>query len=555
LVQVPVGEGAQEESEAAASSPFVGAIVTPRSVRSKLLKTVLLTLLAVTSTTLAVVAGYSARVAGDTLAELEAQIRHSIETKGSSLVANQATALRSLVAESAFGEVATLVRVTKERESDVVYGVFVGADGKPWAFVAPPRAQVDVAALARELTDVGGAHASEPRARVRAQGQGIERFGQKVFEFSATVPGKNGPLGTIVYGLSSARITNALEHARAAARTATLRTAGLLGLLGLGALVLGLLLAWRAAERITAPIKVLTIASQRIASGDKDARVDIRSGDEIETLATGFNRMVDDLSLTQAELERLNRDLEQRVQERTSELRQANADLESFSYSVSHDLRAPLRAIDSFVQILEEEHGPRLDEDARELFGRTRAAAVHMGVLIDNLLDLSRLGRAAMELMAVDMNALTAEVLRELREQEPGRNVDLRIADLPGCQGDPVFLRQVLVNLVANAFKFTQKRELAIIEIGRLDTEKGCAYFVRDNGAGFDMRYSDKLFGVFQRLHGKRDFAGTGVGLSIVRRIVQRHGGLVWAESAPDQGATFYFTVAAAGASPAAVPA
>jgi light-regulated signal transduction histidine kinase (bacteriophytochrome) len=296
----------------------------------------------------------------------------------------------------------------------------------------------------------------------------------------------------------------------------------------------------------------LTLAARRIAEGARDVRVDVRSGDEVETLATAFNAMVRDLSVAYSQLESLNQQLEQRVRDRTAELRQANSDLESFTYSVSHDLRAPLRAIDAYAQIIEEDFGAGLVDDARELFGRMRTSTKHMATLIDNLLNLSRIGRAAIGIGRVDLRALVLSIIEDLKAEQPTRSLEIKLGELPPCQGDVNFLRQVLVNLISNAFKFTTKSDPAIVEVSSRQTDQGLTYFVRDNGAGFDMQYADKLFGVFQRLHKQSDFPGTGVGLSIVKRIVQKHGGTIWAESAPGQGATFYFTLAEP---PAASPA
>jgi signal transduction histidine kinase len=216
-----------------------------------------------------------------------------------------------------------------------------------------------------------------------------------------------------------------------------------------------------------------------------------------------------------------------------------NQELEAFSYSVSHDLRSPLRAIDGFSLAVLEDGADKLDSESKAHLERVRAATQRMGRLIDDLLELSRVARAPMRLEPVDVTALSATVIAELREAEPARDVAVTIAPSLATRGDPRLVRVLLDNLLGNAFKFTGKRERATIEIGA----KAGAFFVRDNGAGFDPAYAEKLFGAFQRLHDARDFAGTGIGLATVQRIVRRHGGRVWATGEPDKGATFSFTL------------
>jgi PAS domain S-box-containing protein len=233
----------------------------------------------------------------------------------------------------------------------------------------------------------------------------------------------------------------------------------------------------------------------------------------------------------------------QKVREINQQLEAANKELESFSYSVSHDLRSPLRSIDGFSQALIEDCAGHVPENAMRYLGIIRESAQQMGALIDDLLAFSRLGRAPLEKRTVDTAILVREVLEELVPQHAGRKIEIRTNELPACEADPALLRQVWLNLLANAFKYTRRRDPAVIEIGCEPTVRGEAFFVRDNGAGFDMRYVDKLFGVFQRLHRAEDYEGTGVGLALVQRIVHRHGGQVWAEAAVDRGATFRFTL------------
>ena len=252
---------------------------------------------------------------------------------------------------------------------------------------------------------------------------------------------------------------------------------------------------------------------------------------------------ISDRKRAEDDVRRLNLDLEARVAARTAELAAANQELEAFSYSVSHDLRAPLRSIDGFGQALIEDCGDRLDATGKGHIARMRAATQRMAQLIDDLLGLSRTARAAMRREAVDLSAIARSVLAELERQEPERVVTTRIAEGVVAFGDPPLLRVALENLLRNAWKFTSKRPAATIEFGRAEREGEPAYFVRDDGAGFDMTYAPKLFGAFQRLHSSSEFQGTGIGLATVQRIVHRHGGRISAEGAVEKGARFTFTL------------
>jgi signal transduction histidine kinase len=263
------------------------------------------------------------------------------------------------------------------------------------------------------------------------------------------------------------------------------------------------------------------------------------------------------VAITNARLyERVKRqaqELEARVRERTQELeaaqatlRETNAELEAFSYSVSHDLRSPLRAIDGFSRLLLEKYSPALPAEAKEHLQEVRCGAREMGQLIDDLLAFARLGRQAMQMQKVRQDALVRECLQDLQPEQAGRRIDISVQDLAPAQGDAALLKQVWLNLLSNALKYTSKQEQACIEIGSRPSEEAVGevlYFVRDNGVGFDMQYVHHLFGVFQRLHRADEYEGTGVGLAIVQRIIHRHGGRVWAEARPGQGAAFYFTL------------
>jgi PAS domain S-box-containing protein len=243
------------------------------------------------------------------------------------------------------------------------------------------------------------------------------------------------------------------------------------------------------------------------------------------------------------EIRQLNAELEQRVMKRTAELEAANRELEAFSYSVSHDLRAPLRAVDGFSKAVLEDYAPQLPQEGQRYLNTIRQSAQRMGELIDDLLTFSRLGRQPLKTRPVDMGKLVRSVIADMNGQLEGRQVEIRIQELPACQADPALLKQVWINLLSNALKFTGKQESAIVEVGSAQEHGENVFFVRDDGTGFDMRYAGKLFGVFQRLHRGDEFEGTGVGLAIVQRIIHRHGGRVWAEGAVGRGATFYFTL------------
>jgi signal transduction histidine kinase len=312
----------------------------------------------------------------------------------------------------------------------------------------------------------------------------------------------------------------------------------------LAAALLAALLVSRVAQRsLSEPLGNLAAVAQRV-SREKDYSVRAQPADssfEVDVLVGAFNEMLTQIERQAASLNESRALLEDRVRERTLELTSANQELDSFSYSVSHDLRAPLRHMTGFVALLDGRIGTTLDETSRRYLDTIARAAQHMGELIDSLLAFARLGRTVLAKSEVDLDQLVQEARTEAMSAAPDRTIDWAIHPLGGVAADRGLLKLALVNLLSNAVKYTGTRPRANIEVGTAPVQNGeVVLFVRDNGVGFDMQYASKLFGVFQRLHRPEEFEGTGIGLANVRRIVQRHGGRVWAESEADRGATFY---------------
>jgi signal transduction histidine kinase len=270
-----------------------------------------------------------------------------------------------------------------------------------------------------------------------------------------------------------------------------------------------------------------------------------RAEQRLAEQAEELSRQAEELARTEREIRKLNEELEERVAQRTTQLAAANHELEAFTYSVSHDLRAPLRHIGGFSKILTEDFGPGMPPEAQRHLQRIEEGAHRMGLLVDELLNLARVGRHALKLQVVSLNSVVEEVVCLLQPGTEGRAINWKITDLPSAECDPVLVKQVFQNLIANAIKFTRTREPAVIEINHRQEKGQTVIAIRDNGVGFNMKYTDKLFGVFQRLHRAEDFEGTGIGLATVKRIIHKHGGRVWAEAELDKGAAFSFILEA----------
>ncbi|MGA2090197.1 MAG: ATP-binding protein [Endomicrobiales bacterium] len=243
------------------------------------------------------------------------------------------------------------------------------------------------------------------------------------------------------------------------------------------------------------------------------------------------------------ELRTLNRELKQRLDKCTTDLEKAHKEQELFSYSVSHDLHAPLRSIRGFVEILMEDYGKKFDDEGRKLTKKITDSTTRMGQLIDDLLLFSRLSRHEITHLTVHIDALATAVFKEQQLLHPGRSIECTVQPIAETKADPSMLAQVMINLLSNAIKYTQTRQTAVIEVGSINRDGETVYYVKDNGVGFDMTYVNKIFNVFQRLHSSSQFEGTGIGLAIVRRIVEKHGGRVWAQSTINEGSTFFFTL------------
>lgn len=371
----------------------------------------------------------------------------------------------------------------------------------------------------------------------------------------ASVPARSGTVdkcelmeyGGMTYGTICLQATMELKAARNAARA---RATALLAVgLSLAALLVSLL----AQRLISRPLHALTEMARKVADEKNySARSGVVRGDEIGSLAAGFDAML-------AGLEQSNRErdaaaaalreagllLERRVAERTSELRMLNEELEAFTYSASHDLRAPIRRVDGFAALLEQECGV-LNPSAADYLARIRKGCGLMSQVVDNLLTLSRVLRQDIARQRVDLTALVAEAAERLHESDRSRDTKIAISAGQFAEGDEGLLREVVENLMENAWKFTRKTRGGLIEFGSEQRAGEKVFFVRDNGRGFDMRFYGKLFHPFKRLHSPDEFPGTGVGLSTVRRIIERHGGRIWADSSEHRGATFYFTLSPA---------
>lgn len=319
--------------------------------------------------------------------------------------------------------------------------------------------------------------------------------------------------------------------------------AGIVAIVLACSFVLALAISRVVEKTISGPVLDLAATARRVSEGkDYTVRARPAGNDEIGDLVSTFNEMLDQIERQNADLEQARTELEKRVEARTRELAASNKELEAFSYSVSHDLRAPLRAIDGFSKALLDHGGGSVDEKSRHYLERVRAGTKRMADLIDDMLGLARISQKELARQRVDLTAIAERVAADLAGRPGGERLQVVIEAGLTATADSRLVEVLLENLMGNAWKFSSRKDDPRVQVGRLNG-KGRVFYVRDNGAGFDMAYADKLFGAFQRLHSDAEFEGTGIGLATVQRIVNRHGGRVWAEGEPGKGAAFYFTL------------
>ena len=406
--------------------------------------------------------------------------------------------------------------------AEINHSAIYGKDGKLFAYYS--RAGAYPLAIPPDIT---AARAPRPQS-----GGALEIFEPMVY--------KGVSYGTLCINASTAELTRRIS--------AKLK---ILGVLAVCITFLSLLISIQAQRLVSVPIlKLAGLARQVAEAKDYSMRAGLDRGDEIGELAGGFDAMLSGLEarirerdIAEEALRQAHDTLEVNVAARTEELKLANEELEAFNYSASHDLRAPIRRIDGFSALLEQECAGVIGPGPKDYLARIRKGCLQMTAVVDDLLKLSRIMRQGIQFERVDLSALAREAAGRLLEAEPGRAVQFKTAENLCAAGDAGLLGEVITNLLENAWKFTRKTENAAVEFGATERGGETVYFVKDNGKGFDMKYSDKLFQPFQRLHSPDEYPGTGVGLSTVRRIVERHDGRIWAEAAEEKGAAFYFTI------------
>jgi len=485
-----------------------------------------------------------------------------LQKRGVSIARHLANGAANPILTENMVELKLLMDDVLETESNVIYAFAAG------------RSKEIIAHTFGEKFPVGLVTANTPELNEPYRIQPLQTERGAIYDIA--VPILKGELGFIHVGISGASIQEEIAN-----------IIGITIWIIIGMLLVGSMLAAFLATAITRPLAVLTQGVEAVGAGDLGQRIHLTCRNELGTLAESFNQMAENLQQTtvsrncvellnkslestvqqrtgallaaneslkeeitrrkgvEAELQRFTEELEERVKERTAQFEISNRELEAFSYSVSHDLRAPLRHINAFSSILREEYAHQLDAGGLNYLQRICSASAQMGLLIDDLLDLSRVTRSEMVLEPVDLSRIAMNFVVGLQEIAPERKVSFLIDDGLCAKGDPGMLRIVMQNLLENAWKYSARQEEAVIEFACVENNGAMAFMVRDNGVGFDMAYVDKIYGAFNRLVRSDEFAGTGVGLAIVKRIIDRHLGRLWAYGEPENGAAFYFTLGA----------
>jgi signal transduction histidine kinase len=476
-------------------------------------------------------------------------IQSAMQARSASQVRSMAMSAHQAVAGYDFSFLNTLIQQVANDDEEILYCLVVNKAGlvvahnRPNQVGSAPKGIVDQQALA--LMDSEFAHAangSSPVKIIHATSNLLASQGE-IMEVVTPVFSGQTLWGILLCGFSMERLQEHIESREKEWDLQLAQTRFFYLSMVVMFLLFGFLIALLITKRLLSAVSQLNTGVVKVSEGDLNFRLEMHGlfCSEFASFASSFNQMTYNLETSRRQLDEYNRSLEKKVNERTIELERSNKELESFNYSVSHDLRAPLRSIDGFSQALTEEYQEHLDETGHDYLRRVRRAAKHMGDLIDDLLRLSRLGRLEMSVELVDLSEMATRALGNLQESDTHRTVTWQVEPELKAHGDKHLLGIALNNLIGNAWKYSSRRKHAEIEFGKLVQDGRTLFYVHDNGAGFNMKYANKLFGAFQRLHTNSEFEGTGIGLATVARIIHRHGGSVWAESEVDRGATFYF--------------
>ncbi|MES9862518.1 MAG: ATP-binding protein [Candidatus Thiodiazotropha sp. 4PDIV1] len=477
-----------------------------------------------------------------------ASMHSAMQARNASLVRSMALSSNQAIAGYDFSFLNALMKQVADGDEDIRFCMVVSTFGQIVAHSLPqqvgttPNDTVDVKALSLVETDFSGDTAREFSVRFISDSS-AELLPEETMQVVTPVFNGQELWGILRCGISLAGLQASIDvrieqwdEKMSQIRFFYISVAAAF-------IVFGFLAALIFTRRLLRAVSQLDTGVKEVSAGDLNYRLSMNGllCSEFGSFATSFNRMTSNLEISHGKLDEYNRSLEKKVEERTVELERSNKELEAFNYSVSHDLRAPLRSIEGFSQVLSEDYQDSIDETGHDYLRRVRSAATRMGNLIDDMLRLSRLGRQEMEISIVDLSELANSSLEKLKEDGSERKIHCQVEPGLKARGDHNLLAIALDNLIGNAWKYTSHCEHAEIIIGKTENKGKACFYIQDNGAGFDMRYTDKLFGAFQRLHKSSEFEGSGIGLATVARIIHRHGGSVWAESEVDKGATFFF--------------